>query len=421
MLPKLKPLYRTHSRLSLDAIPSPWDAPDGDNVLLSGETLYVVNLPPVLYPKRGDPPAYSAVIIHVPPDKLAFFQANAGQLLRITGRYEDDYAGHLYLYAEHAHLMGTYKADPRFFPLRDKSYFTVPPPPVELAGRYRAPRWRKLSTVIYLMTSRGLSTSWDLMWLMDLPLNEITHMTVWKPLVAGGFAERIATVPLSSASGPFSTITIFQPTQLAYDIANAYGWEIAPKTDWQRLAEVRKGARKLKHSAAVLAAAHHLRRRQLNPRVVFRPPDEPAPTDVSFADPITGEVIYLEVEINPRTHPVISPFDDEQAKPGQSTGFHPPRWRRRVAHQGYVTVCTISVGQRRRLVRDLREHGFTVSATDLATLAARTSFTDGFTDSPFFVQNQLPPVDHKLWRGQFLPGNLYRYQWDEPDRPDDSY
>lgn len=410
MLPKIRPLYTTHSRLSLDAIPSPWAPPTGDNTLPSGETLYTVELPPTLHPKPGEPPPYSAVIIHVPPDKLPFFQAHPGQLLRITGPYQDDHAGRLHLYAEHARLMGTYKADPRFFPFRDKTYFTVPPPPIELARRYRFPRWRKLAAAAYLMTSRGLSTSWDIMWLMNLPPNEATRVTFWQPLITDGFAEHIATVPLSRASGPFSTIAIYQPTQLAYDLARAYGWELPAKTDWQYLAEGHRGAQQLKHSAAVLAAAHHLRRRRLNPRVIFTPPGEPAPTDISFIDPTTGKVIYLEVEIASRTHPVISPFDTEQLKPGQFAGFHPSRWRRRDSHQGFIALCTITVGQRKRITRDFRENGFTVSATDLATLARNTNFNGGFSNSPFFVQEKLGPVERKPRRGTFAPGNLHRFQ-----------
>lgn len=251
--------------------------------------------------------------------------------------------------------------------------FTAPPPPLGLKPRPRPPRWTKLAAALYLMTVYGYSSSWDLLWQLRLPANPHAYDQLFHPLIDTGLATNVASVHLNRNAGPFSSMLIFEPTDLGTRLAQAYGWK-PRESDWHKLQRLHQGADQLKHSAAVLALAHHLRRRFAYVGILPKTVDSNFAPDLFYSAAMEAPSVYIEVEIPAR---------------GVDEDYRAAKWRNQNDYQGYLAICTVTPGQRHRLVSVLREHHYTVAATDLASIAQGVSdFNELNPTGPIWIDGE---------------------------------
>lgn len=298
----------------------------------------------------ADPPY---AVIEAGPRWLPFLDQHADDLLHLSGTFYYDANGvpHVSPLAVDVRQSGTRRS--YALTLSTGETFVAPPRPTDFPYPLKPPRWTRLAAAAWLMIARGVSTSWDLRQALGVHAGPRTYDMLINPLVSSGLAAHIASVPLSNASRPFSSITILQPTDLAYRLAQLYRWP-SRETDWQKLQRLHGGNGELKHNAAVLALAFHLRRYGFPYVAVL-----PTTYDTAFAPDVAYGSddylpVYIELEIPARAV-------DEN--------YRIAKWRNQNTYQGCIALCTITPGQRGRLATALRKAGYTVAATDLATLA----------------------------------------------------
>ena len=244
------------------------------------------------------------------------------------------------------------------------SMYQKAPVPMAFAGQLamRSDRWSSVSIALYLLAVSG----WNLVIELGEAIAAYKGAQVYSESVRKVFREYLPEHGLGIYDGELPYLSPYKLaaarlTGLGKEVSRACGWEPA-ESGWERLIRLHEGDTQIAHTAAVLAFAREARLRGYRADIL---------PDVSGKGVHAAPDVYVIDRNRRRSYVEVE------------TSFHhekPEKWQNLNSLQGYVAVASKTLGQRLRLVEEIKRLRLIGWATDLETLRANAR-----TGDPYFL------------------------------------
>ncbi len=209
-----------------------------------------------------------------------------------------------------------------------------------LEWAYRRPRWRRMTQIVLLLATEGVSTASELIRLLGVDKKALhialdCMLNLLDPLIE----SQVVSV------GSLGRMRVVNLTDYGKSLARALGVEPV-ESDWEKVVRLHNGEVQTRHAALVLMAAYQARLRGWKAEVMpFDPQETPwFQPDLKLTEP-EGWFYYAEVETRSRVKP--------------------KKW----ARMRQVNLIVPSPAVRKWMAQRIKTMGIPGRATDLRTLA----------------------------------------------------